>query len=578
MRRAYSYVRFSKKDQASGDSLRRQLAASEAYCKRKGLQLDEGLRLHDLGISAFQGKNAAVGSLGTFLDAVRIGRVPKGSVLIIESLDRLSRSEMGDAYDLFRGLLKAGIDIATLTPEHEYTKANANDIIGLLEPLFIMSRAHEESATKSVRLRAMWQAKRDRMHEEAATTICPAWLRPKTHGKGFEPIPEAVQAVLRIHKLAREGHGISGIVGQLKRDGIAPIARRSTGWSGFYVGDLLRTRAVIGEYQPHVIRNGKRVPQGDSIPHYYPAIMSEKDWYKTRSAVKRRSVQRGPQGKKVGNLFTGIMFDARDGCTMVLRAKGADRKGYYILSSGSIFGKKDTPYVFFPYDPIETTFLAFLGKELAAELLGKRQDGQEEKIAGLTGKLLDLDSRIQAVQRAIEDEPDYESQLVLMRRLENKKRATSAELEKVRQEQTSNEAETLGEARSIHAMLSKCPPEELADLRIRLKARIRSLVESIWVLPEGERRRKVASVQVFFRSGKWVRFIVYHPHHGGALVAYGNETTGPETKDDLRQWRKLEIKPSFFPATRPSGPILTDEGQEFIKELHRRIKDAKGRV
>ena len=140
MRRAYSYVRFSKKDQANGDSLRRQVAASEAYCKRKGLQLDEGLHLHDLGMSAFQGKNADVGALGTFREAVRIGRVPKGSILIIESLDRLSRSEIDDAYDLFRELLKAGIGITTLTPEREYTKANVNDLVGLLEPLFIMSR------------------------------------------------------------------------------------------------------------------------------------------------------------------------------------------------------------------------------------------------------------------------------------------------------------------------------------------------------------------------------------------------------------------------------------------------------
>jgi hypothetical protein len=110
-----------------------------------------------------------------------------------------------------------------------------------------------------------------------------------------------------------------------------------------------------------------------------------------------------------------------------------------------------------------------------------------------------------------------------------------------------------------------------------LKARIFSLVESVWVLPEGERRRKVASVQVFFRSGKWLRFIVYHPHHGGSLVAYGNEKTGPEPKDDLRLWRMQEVKPSFFPATWPTPFFLTRAGKELLAEALRRVKEGKER-
>ena len=377
--------------------------------------------------------------------------------------------------------------------------------------------------------------------------------------------------------MAREGYGVRQITDLLTKEGVAPITGRSDWWSHAYLGNLLKTRAVVGEYQPHVIREGKRIPQGEPIPDYYPAIMSEVEWYKTRAVVERRKVQRGRVGKKVVNLFTGIIFDARDGYSMLLRSKGSARRGFYLISSGSVHGKKDVQYVFFPYDPIEEAFLTFLGDELAAELLAKGPDGQEEKIAGLTGKLLDLDRRIQAVQRAVEEEPDYETQLVLLRRLESKKKATSAELEKARQEQTSNDAETLGEARSLRAILAKCPPEELPDLRTRLKARIRSLIQSVWVLPEGERRRKVATVQVFFHSGKWVRFSVYHPHQGGLLWAYSNEAAGPEPKDDLRQWRKLEVKPSFIPSVWPTRSGFTKESEKLLKEMYRRVKKEKGR-
>src|SRR5262245_59033915 len=100
-KRAFSYVRFSTPTQLKVDSLRRQLEWSTAYAKRKGWQLDESLTLQDLGVSAFRGRNAEAGALARFLDAVKQGKVPPGSVLMIESLDRLSRAELKRSLRLF---------------------------------------------------------------------------------------------------------------------------------------------------------------------------------------------------------------------------------------------------------------------------------------------------------------------------------------------------------------------------------------------------------------------------------------------------------------------------------------------
>src|SRR5262245_49706207 len=119
-RRAYSYVRFSTPEQSKGGSLKRQMALSLAYCKRKGLALDDSLTLHDLGVSAFRGDNATQGHLAAFLEAVRIGRVPAGSVLIVESVDRISRQGIDEGYDLCKKILKSGVYIVTLEPEREY--------------------------------------------------------------------------------------------------------------------------------------------------------------------------------------------------------------------------------------------------------------------------------------------------------------------------------------------------------------------------------------------------------------------------------------------------------------------------
>src|SRR5262245_10294917 len=109
MRIAYSYIRFSTPEQARGDSSRRQLDASSRYCEQHGLHLDDSLTLRDLGISAFKGRNVTHGTLGEFLKAVETGRVKPSAVLIVESLDRLSRAEVLAALTLFTRIIEAGV-------------------------------------------------------------------------------------------------------------------------------------------------------------------------------------------------------------------------------------------------------------------------------------------------------------------------------------------------------------------------------------------------------------------------------------------------------------------------------------
>src|SRR5688572_26822263 len=103
MRRAYSYIRFSRPEQLRGDSLRRQLELSETWCRKNKVFLDDTLKLRDLGVSAHRGQNATTGKLGAFLEAIKDGIVKPGSILLVESLDRLSRNQILDALNLFTG-------------------------------------------------------------------------------------------------------------------------------------------------------------------------------------------------------------------------------------------------------------------------------------------------------------------------------------------------------------------------------------------------------------------------------------------------------------------------------------------
>ncbi len=74
--KVFSYRRFSSGRQASGHSLERQTESARRWCKEHGHQLDEGLALADLGVSAYSGDNVSRGALAGFLAAAESGRIP----------------------------------------------------------------------------------------------------------------------------------------------------------------------------------------------------------------------------------------------------------------------------------------------------------------------------------------------------------------------------------------------------------------------------------------------------------------------------------------------------------------------
>src|SRR4051794_40968026 len=102
----------------------------------------------DEGTSAYRGQHRKAGSaLRAFLDEVKAGHVPRGSVLIIENLDRLSRENPWDSLPLLCDIVNAGIDVVTLSPA-EVTYTRDSNLTGLLLAVCELARAHSESRTK----------------------------------------------------------------------------------------------------------------------------------------------------------------------------------------------------------------------------------------------------------------------------------------------------------------------------------------------------------------------------------------------------------------------------------------------
>src|ERR1700733_6235156 len=174
-RKAFSYLRYSTPEQGQGDSVRRQLELSRSYAEKYGFVLDESLK-PDKGVSAFHGLNRIQGNLGAFLDDIKSGKVEKGSALLVESLDRLSREEVEEALYQFLDIVRSGIEVHTLSDGAVYRRG-AIKTEQLMLSLFVMSRANEESQRKSERVGAAWnQKKRNANGQEAITSRLPLWL------------------------------------------------------------------------------------------------------------------------------------------------------------------------------------------------------------------------------------------------------------------------------------------------------------------------------------------------------------------------------------------------------------------
>jgi DNA invertase Pin-like site-specific DNA recombinase len=161
--KAYSYVRFSTPDQMKGNSFERQTEKAAEYASAHGLELDTTLTFQDLGVSAFRGRNSQTGELRAFFDAVEQGDIPQGSYLLVESLDRLSRMDPWDVLPIFQMIINAGITIITLQDSKEWNRETIRGSpMRIMESVFVMMRAHEESVVKSMRVASAYERKRQR--------------------------------------------------------------------------------------------------------------------------------------------------------------------------------------------------------------------------------------------------------------------------------------------------------------------------------------------------------------------------------------------------------------------------------
>lgn len=512
---AFSYLRFSHPDQAKGDSLRRQTELRDAWLARNNATLDTSLDMTDKGISGYTGEhrsNPDRHALAAFLALVKKDRIPKGSYLIVENLDRLSREDIIPALSLLLELIQAGIRVVQLLPVETIFDAQSNPM-HLMMAIMELSRGHSESQMKSERVGRAWQEKKRRAAEngEPLTARTPSWLRLID---GEWDVDRAAEKIIkRIYRLAIDGYGIGTIVKKLNAEQV-PVIGGGEHWAHSTVGKILNNRAVIGEYQPYKGRAGKRKPDGKPIPGYYPAILTEEEWYAAKAALASRRGKAGRLSSGPLNIFNGLLRDARDGGSFHVTDKGKKGSGKTLTPYNANRGLAGSPMVSFPLATFEAAILTCL-KEIDPREVLPEEEG-EDKTQVLIGRVEEAWGEVEKLKARLRVKYSDAVAEVLEER-EEEHRQLAGELQLALQEAASPLSTAWGECKTLLDALRKAP--NLEEARVRLRSALRRIVDGIWCLfvPRGSKR--LAAVQIWFAGGEQHRdyLILHQPAIGGAV-------------------------------------------------------------
>ncbi|MBP2698731.1 MULTISPECIES: recombinase family protein [Photobacterium] len=321
----YNYARVSTTKQLQGVGLETQQQKSIL----ENLSLEYGLPIHDEnfvdhGVSAYHGKHKE-GALGIVLSRIESGEIPTGSILVVFSLDRLSRETVNVAMEQLLRIINQGVRVYTHIDGKLFDAKSQHLTADLIVSLITMQRANEESETKSKRTIAASKIALKRWKEtcqpQGALGRTPFWIdqRTNTFNINAEGVKKAIE--MRI-----TGYGDLKIKQYLDANFEYKPTRRkgkikqSDSWDYIAISQLWGKRSLIGEKTftiegvPHVMEN------------YYPPLIDDSTFLKLQICKNKK------QGRDTGSgkiaLLKGIARCGICGGAMVFMDKGGDRVSY----------------------------------------------------------------------------------------------------------------------------------------------------------------------------------------------------------------------------------------------------------
>ena len=505
MVKAYSYLRFSSVAQAEGDSLRRQLkAALDWAADRPEIELDTTTR--DLGISAYKGEHRVRGALSSFLDRIRAGKIPKGSYFLVESFDRLSRENETVAINLLTGITLAGVKVVTLTDGHVYD--DKSDAMDLMRAIIVMSRAHEENKARGKKLAASWAAKKARAREtgEILSRRGPSWTEFNDTSRRFDLIEDRAAIIRRIFKEATEGMGGTAISARLNAEGIKPFVAGSDGWHAGYVLTILKSRSVIGYYQPtfwakNAGERAVRQHDGEDIAGYYPEVIDRELFERVQGIIARRNKRGGGKGRRGAtfpNILLGMGRCETCGGTLVLgNAPNSANVRFYRCYNSSRNQRCENKNRY-PLKPIERWIAYSL---LEAKMDDVEIDGSARELTGLLDRRSELNRKVALLLDQLEAELPGVPERLRQRQLElvEVEKAIAVAKDAERHSHTLNRTDAFVEALVWLQSLDGLTGDELYRARAKANALLNDVYDYVMPVAKGG--------GVFLGWGRKVRWV-----------------------------------------------------------------------
>lgn len=343
--RVISYARYSSRRQGHGISLERQTARARAYCEERGWSLDDELRYkyEDLGKSGFSGANRETGALGQLLADLQRGEIERGSCLLIEAFDRLTREDLPAAVMLLLDLLQGGLVIVTLADRRVWQ--SGMDTTDFMFSVMLLSRGHEESKRRSDLSKANFRRARE-LGDQRTFGTAPGWLIRKDgseDGVWWVVDEEKAESVRKVFEACSDGLGSKAIAARANREAWRIPTRTTSAstahWHAQMPQIILRNRSVLGEHEHWDMSLDARrraavagassawrgEPTGIRSDSYYPRIVSDDLWRRAHAAIDARRAAPPKKSQQFWNIWSGVMRCGWCGAAM---QRKIERKGH----------------------------------------------------------------------------------------------------------------------------------------------------------------------------------------------------------------------------------------------------------
>jgi len=518
MATVFSYIRFSSKPQELGDSFRRQTRLRNSWLQRHPEhELDDSIRLRDLGTSAFRGKNLDKdkGDLGKFIELAKQGRIERGSILLLEKLDRFSRQPPSKAYRVFCELVETGITVQTLEPEQTIDENNIDNMEVIIPTIVYLQIAHEQSKDKSNRVGHAWKSKREQAREDNTpmNRRCPSWLKWDEDKGKFVKTQHGERVIRYIFRQTANGVGQRKLLEELTKK-YKPLIettnpKKPRHWNASFIKKVLADRAVLGELQPYKKVDGERVPDGAPLPDYYPRIIDDELFYQVQAERKARTKRKGPTGDFV-NVLRGLIY-MPDGYKGHLYQTRANLKGggvylqRRIVSYAKLKRLPDAFPITIDYHKLEDIVLAVLNDITPDDLQPPNPTNNPNHLANLKLALEGVDNRLAELHEALEHGRAVVEITNAIENLKEKRTTITKQIDDLNTQSSKGFVEPLKDAQSVIDYLRNKPKREHHKLRLKLQNILGHVVERIDVSPKKDGRKSIFSTAIQLKNGTIIR-------------------------------------------------------------------------